>query len=391
VRGVLDRSGDALLAVLSAALFTVQILGGSQFDEHRAGALAVALAFSATLALRRRLPLVPLVTGLGLIELSNLAIPGLGDTGTFFVGFVLVIYSAGRYTDGIASVVAAVLLVVAFPLAAKEPGQPFSVSDAAFIAVAFSGPFVAGRVIRRRQEQESELRVQTIALEHERDVQAREAVTQERARIARELHDVVAHAISVMVLQARGGRRKLPAGADETREALDAIEQAGGQALSDMRRLLEMLRDDDEEVALAPPPSLSRLDDLVTGLRAGGLPVSLTVEGDPRGLPPGVDATAFRIVQEALTNALKHAGPARAQVTLRYSSAALELEVLDDGRGGSSNGTSGTQSPSGSGTSGHGLVGIRERVALYGGEMESGKRPEGGYALRARLPLEPTR
>jgi signal transduction histidine kinase len=380
VGGVTDRYGDVLLAVLSAALFVVQIVGGSQFDDHRAPALAVALAFSATLAVRRRLPLIPLVAGLGLIELSNLTIPGLGDTGTFFVGFVLAIYSAGRYTDGRASVAAGVLLVASFPLAANEPGQPFSVSDAAFIAVAFAGPFVAGRVIRRRHEQESELRVQTIALEHERDVKAREAVAQERARIARELHDVVAHAISVMVLQARGGRRKLPAGAEETREALDAIERAGGQALSDMRRLLEMLRDDDEEVALAPPPSLSRLDDLVAGLRASGLPVALTIEGEPCGLPPGVDATAFRIVQEALTNALKHAGPARAQVTLRYSSAELELEIVDDGRG-AANGTG----------TGHGLVGIRERVAVYGGEMQSGRRPEGGYALRARLPLEPAR
>jgi signal transduction histidine kinase len=143
-----------------------------------------------------------------------------------------------------------------------------------------------------------------------------------------------------------------------------------------MRRLLGMLRHDDEELALAPQPSLSRIDDLVASLRATGLPVELHIEGDPVDLPPGVDVSAYRIVQEALTNALKHAGPACARVTLRYSSADLELEITDDGRG---NGHGG-------GT-GHGLAGIRERVAVYGGELESGRQPEGGYALRARLPL----
>ena len=179
-----------------------------------------------------------------------------------------------------------------------------------------------------------------------------------------------------MVLQARGGQRKLPGGAAETRAALDAIERAGEQALAEMRRLLGMLRQDDEELALAPQPSLGRIDELVQSLEASGLPVEVRIEGHPVELPPGVDVSAFRIVQEALTNALKHAGPARARVTLRYTPADLELEIIDDGR---SNGHGG-------GT-GHGLAGIRERVAIYGGDLESGRRADGGYALRARLPL----
>jgi signal transduction histidine kinase len=382
VREATDRFGDALLAGLCAVLFTVQILTGEQFADERGASLAVALAFSASLALRRRMPLVPLAGVVVLIELSNLWLPGLGDSGVFLVGTVFAIYAAGRYTDGRATVAAVVLLAIALPLAAIEPGEPFSASDAVFIAVALAGPFVVGRMIRRRHESERALRVQTVALEHERDVQAREAVAQERARIARELHDVVAHAISVMVLQARGGRRKLPSGAEETREALDAIERAGGQALADMRRLTGMLRDDEEEVALAPPPSLSRLDDLVAGLRASGLPVVVRVEGDPGGLSPGVDATAFRIVQEALTNTLKHAGRARAQVTLRYAPGELQLEVVDDGPGAVNGAGAGA---------GHGLVGIRERVAVYGGDVETGRRPEGGFVVRARLPLEPAR
>jgi signal transduction histidine kinase len=375
-RRLAERHGDLLLAALVAVLFAVQIADGEEFAGKRAGSLAMALVFAGTLAWRRRRPLVPLVAGAVLIEVSNLAVPALANTGAFLVGYVLAIYSAGRHTTGRATLAAGVVLLVAFPLAAIEPGSPFSLSDATFIAVAFAGPFVAGRVIRHRLATESLLHGRAAELERERDQKAREAVAQERVRIARELHDVVAHSISVMVLQARGGRRKLPEDADESRAALDAIERSGEQALAEMRRLLGMLRFDDEELALAPQPSLSRIDDLVASLRATGLPVELHIEGDPVDLPPGVDVSAYRIVQEALTNALKHAGPARARVTLRYSTEDLELEIVDDGRG---NGHGG-------GT-GHGLAGIRERVAVYGGVLESGRRPEGGYALRARLPL----
>jgi signal transduction histidine kinase len=379
-REPIDRYGDALFAGLTAALFVVQIASEDHFAGKRGAALAAALVFSATLVWRRRQPLVPLFAGTALIEFSNLVVPALGNTGTFFLAYVVVLYSAGRFTAGRATLVAALTLVVAFPLAAIEPGQAFSLSDAVFIAVAFAGPFVAGVVIRRRHETESELHGRAAQLERERDAKAREAVTQERVRIARELHDVVAHAISVMVLQARGGRRKLPDGADETRTALDAIESAGEQALAEMRRLLGMLRFDDEEIALAPQPSLSRIDELVASLGAASMPVEVRIEGKPVELPPGVDVSAFRIVQEALTNALKHAGPARARVTVRYTPDDLELEIVDDGRG---NGHGG-------GT-GQGLVGIRERVAVYGGDVESGRRPEGGYVLRARLPLGSSR
>jgi len=162
----------------------------------------------------------------------------------------------------------------------------------------------------------------------------------------------------------------------ETRDALNAIERAGEQALVEMRRLLGMLRETDEALALAPQPGLARVAELAERMTDTGLPVEVQVEGAVVELPAGIDVTAYRIVQEGLTNVLKHAGPARARVVVRYGDGALELEVLDDGAG-AANG----------GGSGHGLAGIKERVAVYGGDLESGHRPEGGFALRARLPL----
>jgi signal transduction histidine kinase len=360
---------DTALAALIALLFAVQVLADPSFAGHRPLSLAAGLAFSATLVLRRRMPLVPLAVGIGLIELSNYADRPLGDSGAFLFGIVLALYSCGRYTHGREAAVGIALTLAAVPLAAIEPSQPFSVADLPFFIVFFGGPWVAGRVIRHRQERERDLVL-------ERDVKAREAVIEERARIARELHDVVAHAISVIVLQARGGRKMLTEDPGDSREAFDTIEHAGEQALAEMRRLLGMLRANDEELALAPQPRVSQLGDLVEQVTATGLPVDVVVEGDPFDLPPGIDVSAYRIVQEALTNALKHAGPARAQVILRYLPDDLEIEIVDDGPG-TGNG----------GGSGHGIAGIRERVAVYGGELESGGRPEGGYAVRARLPL----
>jgi signal transduction histidine kinase len=379
-RALIDRFGDVLLTAASGALFAVQIAAAEGFAGQRPQATVVALLFSATLAWRRRQPLVPLLGGIALMLCARLGLHELINSGVFFVAYVLAIYAAGRYAAGRDATVNAAVVGIALAVAVADPGEPFSPSDAAFLAVAFAGPFLAGRGIRRRLERERRLEDLAAELARERDASARSAVAQERIRIARELHDVVAHAISVMVLQARGGRRKLPTEAGETRVALDEIERAGEQALAEMRRLLGMLRRHDEEFALAPQPSLARIDELLSSLEATGLPVSLTVEGEPFELPPGVDVSAFRIVQEALTNALKHAGPAHARVTLRYSDADLEVEIVDDGRG---NG-------GGPGT-GHGLAGIRERVAVYGGELETGRRAEGGYALRARLPLDTTR
>jgi signal transduction histidine kinase len=376
LRRAITKYADVLLAGLVGLLYLVEIFTEARFAGDRAVGIPVALLFSGTLAVRRRLPLLALLTGIGVIALSNGTGPPLADTATFLLGFSLALYSTGRFAGGRAALAGGLAVVAALPLAVIEPGQPFSPADSAFIAIFILGPWLGGRVVRHRQHRERGLEARAVALELERDAKAREAVLEERARIARELHDVVGHAISVMLLQARGGRRMLAKDPEETRRALDAIDHAGGQALAEMRRLLGVLRQTEDELALAPRPSMTRIDELVARLAGTGLPVEVTVAGEPVELPPGIDVSAYRIVQEALTNALKHAGPARAQVIVRYTPEDLELEILDDGPG-TGNG----------GGSGHGLPGLRERVAVYGGELDAGRRPQGGYALRARLPL----
>jgi signal transduction histidine kinase len=212
--------------------------------------------------------------------------------------------------------------------------------------------------------------------ERERDVAAREAVVEERARIARELHDVIAHHVSMIVLQAGAERRVLGDANASTREVLETVEQSGRSALTETRRLLGMLRGDGNE-PLTPQPGLDDVPMLVGQLRDAGLPVELSIEGERRELPVGIELSAYRIVQEALTNALKHAGDARATVQVRYGPDSLELEIADDGPGGSQRASGG----------GHGLVGMRERVALYGGRFDASRGPGGGFAVRVVLPI----
>ncbi len=213
-------------------------------------------------------------------------------------------------------------------------------------------------------------------LEREREERARVAVAEERARIARELHDVVAPSVSVIVVQAQATQRLIDGEQYEVRQALGSIETSGRQALVELRRMLGILRRSGEEPALSPQPGLRHLDALIEQFRESGLPVELSVEGEAKPLSPGMDLTSYRIVQEALTNTLKHAGPARAWVAVRYQGEEVELEVIDDGAGTGQGGGSG-----------HGLIGMHERVGLYGGTLKSGKREGGGYFVRARLPL----
>ncbi len=231
-----------------------------------------------------------------------------------------------------------------------------------------------GYALRERGIQVSTLAARAARHEHERELRAREAVAEERARIARELHDVVAHSLSVVVVQAQAASRVLDGEQTSARESLAAIDATGRQALGEMRRLVGLLREGDAP-ALAPQPGIAQLDTLLDHVREAGLPVDLVVEGRPRPLPPGVDLSAYRIVQEALTNALKHAGPARARVVLRFAEEDVELEIADDGRG-----------PSGGRGDGHGLAGMTERVALFGGELDTGPSNGRGFRVRARLP-----
>jgi signal transduction histidine kinase len=250
------------------------------------------------------------------------------------------------------------------------------VSDILFVSIIFGGVWATGRLVHARQQTADAMAGRAELAEREREERARAAVAEERARIARELHDVVAHSISVMVVQAGAERRALGDKQDETREVLLTIEQTGRQTLTEMRRLLGMLRRSDDELELAPQPGMEHVDALIDKVREAGLPVTLNVEGDAAPLPAGVDLSAYRIVQEALTNALKHAGPASARVTVRYRDDELELDIVDDGAG-AVNEDGG----------GHGLIGMHERVSMFGGELDTGARTDGGYAVRARLPL----
>jgi signal transduction histidine kinase len=211
--------------------------------------------------------------------------------------------------------------------------------------------------------------------ERERDLARREAVVDERARIARELHDAIAHHVSMMVVQAGAERRVLAPGQESTREVLSTIERVGRSALTEMRRLVGMLRGDAGD-DLAPQPSLAAVPALVDGLRDAGFPVELQVDGERRDLPVGIELSAYRVIQEGLTNALKHAGRAHVRVQVRYGPNSLELQIADDGLG----------QPAALPEGGHGLAGIQERVALYGGELQTGPGSSGGFVLRVLLP-----
>jgi signal transduction histidine kinase len=255
------------------------------------------------------------------------------------------------------------------------PGH--SASSLVIIPLEFAISWVAGFAVRERAVQAEAAESRATQAERELSTVARIAVAEERTRIARELHDIVAHAVSVMVLQVGAVRHKLPAAMSEDREALQGVEWAGRAALAEMRHLLDAMREEGEGVELGPQPGLDRLDALLQDVGRAGLPVRLQVDGDPLELPRGIDISAYRIVQEGLTNALKHAHATQAEVALRYASDQLGIEVSDNGHG----------AAEGNGR-GHGLIGIHERVKLYNGEMTTTTTTDGGgFTLTARLPL----
>jgi signal transduction histidine kinase len=251
-----------------------------------------------------------------------------------------------------------------------------SISELVFIPLLFGICWLAGFAVRERAEQAQAAEGRATQAERERDAATRIAVAEERARIARELHDIVAHAVSVMVLQAGAVRHKLPDALAEDREALTSVEQTGRTALAEMRRLLAAMHRDGDDVDLMPQPGLDGLGSLLEEISRAGLPVRLHVDGEPFPLPAALDLSAYRIVQEGLTNALKHARASHADVTICYRSDSLRTEVRDDGIGAAA-----------SDGLGHGLAGIRERVKIYGGEMTAGTANGGGFTLSTRLPL----
>jgi signal transduction histidine kinase len=326
------------------------------------------------LALRRRAPLISFATVMATVAWSSLAFGGAEATSFFLVALVTV-YSATA--NGVHAPL--VLAVAGAAIGVHELRDPHvhGIGDLvwAFGFVVLGATF--GIAVRGRHRKIHSLERETERLEAAREQEARAAVAAERARVARELHDVVAHAVSVVVVQSQAGQRLVGVDDERARQSLEAIEETARAALNEMRRLLGMLRET-EDVSLAPQPGLAAIDSLVAQVRQAGLPVSVEVVGEPVRLPPGAELSAYRVVQEGLTNALKHARATRVCVRIRYRGDQLEIDVEDDGTG----------CEAGADGGGHGLLGMRERVALYGGELEGGRRPEGGWLLRARLPLE---
>ena len=308
---------------------------------------------------------------------------------TSFVDGRLIPYPAGLYLAGmlaafllgnlrdpvLARVGLAVVIGSMATIILNQPGH--SPGQVVFIPLLFGIAWLAGFALNARAEQADAAEARAAQAERERETAARIAVAEERARIARELHDIVAHAVSVMVLQVGAVRHKLSEDLSDESDALRGVEGAGRTALAEMRRLLAAMRDDGDDLELGPQPGLDSVGSLVAEVARAGLPVALHVEGEAAPLPRAIELSAYRIVQEALTNALKHAHAHRADVTLRYGPDDLRIEVRDDGSGGgaTSNGP------------GYGLVGVRERVKIYGGTMTAGAAPEGGFVLDATLPL----
>ena len=333
----------------------------------------IVLGFTVPLAWRRRAPLLVL-TVVVTAALAYGEIETSGAHQTLILALALASFTAGHELPASRAWLAPAILILALAVASLVLGQ--STGDAGFALLIYGAPWVFGQMLRTRGLRLDELAERTDRLERERELLEREAVEAERGRIARELHDVVAHCISVIAIQSQAIRRRL--GPEHASEAADLqeIETTARQAMAEMRRLLGVLRADGEGLPLAPQPGLDQVPRLIEGARASGLVVELEIDGTRAPLSPGIDLAAFRIVQEGLTNALKHAGAATVRVQIRYAEERLELTVADDGVG-----------LAAARGNGHGLFGMRERVALYGGTLETGAGPDGGFRVRAQLPV----
>jgi signal transduction histidine kinase len=364
-------------ALLVGLLVELSVLDGV---EHRAVVLALgAVAGLALLLVQPRWPFAgPLLATAAIAAAAAIDPEGIENAATPFFAILLAAWCFGAYNPprlalvGLGTLLAATTFVsLSFP--------DFAATDILWIGGFVTAGWLAGFSVRHQAGQTQRLRELAARLKEQQEERAEEAVEAERARIARELHDVVAHHVSVMTVQAGAVRRLLTPDQERQREALLSVEETGRKALTEMRRLLGVLKENggDQRAPLAPQPGMATLDTLLGQVREAGLPVEMRTEGRPVELPPGIDLSAYRIVQEALTNALKYAGPARAWVVVRYGDGDLELEIANDG------GTDAMEADGG----GRGLVGMRERVAVYGGELESGPRPGGGFAVRARLPI----
>jgi signal transduction histidine kinase len=386
-----DAAIAGIMWVLS--LLTLKALWPLTHQEHPVRAILITSLALVPLIWRRRYPLAVLAVMSVVFTVGHaLNVP---ESEWWTYSWAVAFYGAGVYGSSQRrdlvrlGAVAAFLAVLIHRLFFREI-EGFDEGNLALLqALSLAANLVAviavwwfSDAVRVRREQENQLAETVVQLELDRQENARRAVFDERVRIARELHDVVAHHVSVMGVQAGAARRVLQKHPEKAEEALSNIEAASREAVQEMHRLLGFLRQEPEVAPLAPQPGMNQLTSLVDQMRDAGLPVEVEIAGSERPLPPTVDLSAYRIVQEALTNTLRHAGPARATVKVNYADSAIDIEVLDNGRGpiASQNGSA----------VGHGLIGMRERVTLLGGKFQAGHYPGVGYSVRAHLPLDGT-
>ncbi|EHM25526.1 MULTISPECIES: sensor histidine kinase [Streptomyces] len=383
---------DVFWAVFLLGLSGVSMVSG-MYDAGREEIVAVPvmLGLSTVVALRRRAPekMLLLAILVGVVQLVFDVRPGIGD-----FAMLVITYTVATVGERWASRLALVCSLSAAALSQlrweAEPGGSWP--QVVFVTIIMTVPFVLawvlGDSLRTRRAYFDQLEERAARLEREREAQSKVAVAAERARIARELHDVVAHNVSVMVVQADGAAYVMDAAPDQAKQALETISSTGRQALAEMRRLLGVLRTGDapESGEYVPQPDVEQIEDLVAQVRQTGLTVDFKVEGTPRPLPSGVELTAYRVVQEALTNTRKHGGPdAGASVRLVYFDDGLGLLIEDDGRGAAHE----LYEDGGADGAGHGMIGMRERVGMVGGTLDAGPRPGGGFRISALLPLKP--
>jgi signal transduction histidine kinase len=368
------RAFDVALALVVALLAVTEILASPDVSGPRLAGVPIALAMGAVLIWRRRHPVAMAALLLALATVEALWIASPSDLlGAYFALLVLA-YGAGAFAEGRPAYAGLGLLLLAVWVV--DVLAQGSLEDYLVPSVITVLSFIVGRNVRLRTRLAAELHEAAARLAEQRESEAREAVAEERRRIAREMHDVVAHSISIMVVQAAGARQILPTDPGRAEEAAARIAGAGRDALAEMELLVGALEAVGEQ---GPARTLDGLPALADRARDAGVPVTLAIRGTPAALPAGAELAAYRVVQEALTNTIKHAGCAPATVTVDWTGPALELRVADRG--------SGSRAPALPAGAGHGLVGMAERVRVYGGELHAGPLPAGGFEVVARLPL----
>jgi signal transduction histidine kinase len=356
---------------LAAILIGLQIL--TDLSAPLAGLAIVPVS------LRRRLPRVAAFLMGAILTLGEILMESPDDESFLPItaAILIVLYSVGSYERSLPWSIAAGVFLAAGARADLIINGLGADTFWPFTVLFMGGAWIAGRIVHQRRTEAEDLSVEATHLREQQEIRTSQAVAEERGRLARELHDVIAHNVSLMVVQAGAADQVLDGSTDQVREALVRIQQAGRQTVVELRRLLGILRSDEQGLETSPQPSLAGLDVLVEQVRRSGLRVDVGVEGAASSLPVSLDLSAYRILQEGLTNVLRHAGATKATVAIRYSPRLLELEVVDDGRGTRDRWIWG-----------HGLLGIRERVALFDGTLETGNRADGGFFLRAKLPVE---